>query len=575
MIKSYTPELVRSPNTKMGDRLEKQVSFYLSSYTYFFITLFLPKDISSLENLLLCLTDYDPVFIDLLQFVSFYYLPVCNNFYFIDVGEIYRKKSVFNFDKFKEFLNSRSVDFIKGNVDSISVDFIKKSVDHIKGSVDSINENKDYISGNKNYINENKINRNFLNENITNRNLSNIDSQHPTSSTSNINIPILQNSSNLLNTIISILYTTSPTFQSYTLSQSYTTCHIPTFNITCDIIVSFYLSSYTYFFITLFLPKDISSLENLLLCLTDYDPVFIDLLQFVSFYYLPVCNNFYFIDVGEIYRKKSVFNFDKFKEFLNSRSVDFIKGNVDSISVDFIKKGVDSFNENKINRNFLNENITNRNLSNIDSQHPTSSTSNINIPILQNSSNLLNTIISILYTTTQSYTLSQSYTISQSYTTCHIPTFNITWFIYTTLFKTHSSLIYKILLTTYFYSNLKLKNMKFILFFKPSSFRNYLIYIYRSKYLFLYLCFYFLYVYIEVLVFYIGVGNLNFLNWCCVLVCGLFLLSESEDEVLNGCKVVLNNRKNNIFSIECREYRICLNGLILYSECRDILSECK
>lgn len=308
-----------------------------------------------------------------------------------------------------------------------------------------------------------------------------------------------------------------------------------------DIIVSFYLSSYTYFFITLFLPKDISSLENLLLCLTDYDPVFIDLLQFVSFYYLPVCNNFYFIDVGEIYRKKSVFNFDKFKEFLNSRSVDFIKGNVDSISVDFIKKSVDHIkgsvdsinenkdyisgnknyiNENKINRNFLNENITNRNLSNIDSQHPTTSTSVINIPILQNSSNLLNTIISILYTTTQSYTL------SQSYTTCHIPTFNITWFIYTTLFKTHSSLIYKILLTTYFYSNLKLKNMKFILFFKPSSFRNYLIYIYRSKYLFLYLCFYFLYVYIEVLVFYIGVGNLNFLNWCCVLVCGLFLLSE-------------------------------------------------
>lgn len=277
------------------------------------------------------------------------------------------------------------------------------------------------------------------------------------------------------------------------------------FYIFCDILVSLYLRSYQYFFVSIILPKDISSLENLLLCLTDYDPVFKDLLQFVSIYYLPLSSNLY-LDLP-LDKKSSEFDFLHFKKFFQDyKNINPLKMFYNATSNPLFKTRKENFKQDNT-RTFIDLGKTQETLNfmKIDK---------LKLP-------------SLIY---HFLTLSINYPrYTKAYMECHTPSFNITWFAYIHLFETYSYLIFNIINITVFYCILNLKwtqKFQFLLFFKPSSFRNYLVYFSKSRLLFLYLSLYFMYIYADFLVFNVGIGNPNFLNWICVLFIIVFMHDE-------------------------------------------------
>lgn len=239
--------------------------------------------------------------------------------------------------------------------------------------------------------------------------------------------------------------------------------------ISCDILTALYLKSYKYLFISLLIPSDSSSLENFILCLIDYDCCFEEFLPYISIFYYPVVNFWYGIDVN--------FNAEQDAKY-------------------FIKQ-----------KSFL----------------------------------------AFLY-----YLLSfkiECKEYDKIYRTCHLPSFGITWFNFLHIFYENSFLVFNILNIGYIYAILKFKYFlklnklkkptnyqkshmyKFILIFKQSTFKNYLIYIIKSRFLFVYCILYVIWRHVYFLVHSIGIGNPNFMFWINVIFLCVFLYD------VFGCKL--------------------------------------
>ncbi|KAK6089527.1 hypothetical protein P3W45_001526 [Vairimorpha bombi] len=221
-----------------------------------------------------------------------------------------------------------------------------------------------------------------------------------------------------------------------------------------DLLVSIYRRSYNYFILSLLLPSDISSLENLIICLVDYDPVFDNLLPPFSIFYYPF-TNFYLYDAFTL-------------KFTPSPD-----------SLFFLRHGS-------------------------------------------------NKLLSLIYYSLNFQILNTKY--KDYYKVCQIPSFNITWFLYTHVFSTYSYLFYNILNIIYVYALQKMSyktKFRMALFFKNSSFKNYLVYFVHSKFFFIYVSLYVMWMYIEYLLYDAGVANPNFLNWVVVIFVCIFTYEMS------------------------------------------------
>ncbi|KAM0671569.1 hypothetical protein CWI42_020550 [Ordospora colligata] len=111
----------------------------------------------------------------------------------------------------------------------------------------------------------------------------------------------------------------------------------------------------------------------------------------------------------------------------------------------------------------------------------------------------------------------------------HNPSLSVTWFFHLNIFSQYARYFYHTfyaLMTYMTFAVPEKYKLEIILLFKPSNYKSYLPFIVHSPVLHFYLLFFVLENYIQYLFRIKGVGNPNFINWCCVAFNLLFIIER-------------------------------------------------
>ncbi|KAH9412074.1 8TM microsporidial transmembrane domain-containing protein [Ordospora pajunii] len=115
------------------------------------------------------------------------------------------------------------------------------------------------------------------------------------------------------------------------------------------------------------------------------------------------------------------------------------------------------------------------------------------------------------------------------FTNSHRPSLSVTWFFHLNMFSQYARYFYDTFYALMAYMAFTVPEkykLEIILLFKPSNYKSYLPFIVHSPVLHFYLLFFVLENYIQYLFRIRGVGNPNFINWCCVAFNSLFILER-------------------------------------------------